>query len=371
MITPSSYLIPQEGMSPVLDVATRNLFNAHNVALGSALTLVLQPPFSNDLLVTLPEDQALAAQHATIFKNGWGFGVANAFITGLTTISTFVLALTTGELGAIAAALDGMSPSSPGYADKLKEFRQLIASISAACCDSDPDSGSLLLEMNQMIVNLTDLSGQIDDDDTRMRTAITEVKKAALISQLEAQQRALQEQLASVNGKIAEGASTTIASDIEFGFSFATEFADDGITPGAIGGAALSIAGEADAIKQFQEQTQALSDQQTQLNHQIFELANTLDQDRADAMTLTLTAAQIGVFNAQIKGILADISSLVSQMSDWGKALALLSEFSTPPGPRFYSDQVTAGTTYWRSLKATLDRYQRIMALSVTSSSSN
>ncbi|MGZ5044907.1 MAG: hypothetical protein ACXV8P_08950 [Methylobacter sp.] len=366
-----NYLVPEEGGSPVLDASALNLFNAHNVAIGSAITLISQPPFTNNLLTTLPEDQALAAEHATTYRNGWGFGVTNTFISGLTSISEFVLTLSNGELKATANSLDNMNPTAVGYAEKLADFRALVSAMISTCCDIDADSGSILLRMKQMHDKLDNFSDLIDDDDTRIHTAITEVKNSETIIKLEAQQRSLQDQFADVNSQIAKGASTTIGQDIAFGFEFSSEFIE-GVTPGAVAGAALGVVGEADAIQQFEDKTKELSDQQSQLGQQISDLATTIAEDQADALTLTLTliAAQTGVFNTQIKDILADTGGIVDQMTAWENSLALLSDYSRPPSANFYTNQVTAGIAYWSDLKAQLTRYSNIMAQSVTNISS-
>lgn len=365
----SNYLVPEEGGSPVLDTSMSDLFNAHNVAVGSATTLILQPPFTNSLLTTLPEDQALAAEHATIYQNGWGFGVANTFISGLASISEFVLSLSNEGLKTTASSLDSMDPTDTGYAEKLVDFRAMISAMISTCCDIDADSGSTLLRMQQMHDSLAALSGDIDDDDTRIHTAITEVKNEDTINKLEAQQRSLQDQLADINSQIAEGASTTIGSDIEFGFKFSSEFLE-GATPSAVAGAALSVVGEAEEIEQFNEQNKALSDQQAELGQQISDLATTIAEDQTDSMTLTLTAAQIGIFNTQIQGILADTGGIIDQMTDWEKALALFSDYSSPPSANFYTNQVTACITYWTDLQTQLNHYSNIIAQSVTNTSS-
>ncbi len=369
MTPPSTDLIPPGRGCAALDAQAQSLLNAHNLAFGSALTLIVQPPFTNGLLTTLPEDQALAARHATVFKNGWGMGVATTFFTSLGGITVFSLSLFNGDLRRTAQQLDSVSPQDPRYAGLLSDFRQILAAIVATCCDTDPDSGSMLLSMQQMITNLTGLASQIDDDDTRIHTALGEVNNSQVIINLEAQQRALQGQLADVNQQISQGATTTIASDIAFGFSFATPFTDGGVTPGAVGGAVLSVVGEADAIKAFEAQTQALTDQQGQLSEQIFNLSNTIASDKADAMTLTLVAAQMGIFNTQIKNLLAECAGILAQMEQWKESLDLLSDVSSPPSANYYTYQVTAASSYWADLQAQLQRYAAIMAQSVSHTS--
>jgi hypothetical protein len=369
MTSTTLYLVPQEGTKSVLDTSATALLTAHNMAFGSALTLVLQPAFSNDLLVTLPEDQALAVLHATIFKNGWGMGAVNTAFTELSAISSFLLALYRDELRTVAHTLDSQSPSSAGYAALRKDFQQLLDSVMDTCCELDPDSGSFLLNMQQMLEDVAELSAQIDDDYTRLHTAIAEVKNAGTITALEAQQKSLQDQLAAVNGQISDGATSTISSDVAFGFAFVTPFTDGGVTPGATAGAVLSVVGEADAIKQFNEQVQALTDKQTELSDAIFNLASTIAQDQSDAMTLTLTAAQIGVFNTQIKTLLVNLGSVIEQLTDWKSDLALLSDLPAPPSPHFYTQQVTQGEAYWQAFAVQLARYSSILALSVTNPS--
>ena len=361
----TSFLIPQEGGKPVLNGAVLDLFNAHHVTIGNALTLRLQPPFTNSLLVTLPEDQALAARHASIFQDGWGFGVTSTFLSGLTSISEFVLPMISGDFRSTAAALDKADPRVNGHAEMLGEFRHMVKAIIATCCDLNPDSGSVLLRMKQMHDNLASLSLLIDDDYTRLTTAITEVKNADTIHKLEAQQRELQDQLNDVNGEIAKGASTSIGDDISFGFEFAAEFLE-GVTTGAVAGAALSVVGEVDKIMEYNQQIQDLSDKQGEISQQISQLADTIAEDRTDAMTLSLTAAQISVFNDQIKLMVNQTGALLDQMLDWKRALDQLTEVGKTPSASFYVQQVDDGIAYWKQLKTKLLRYSNIITLSKT-----
>jgi hypothetical protein len=124
------------------------------------------------------------------------------------------------------------------------------------------------------------------------------------------------------------------------------------------------VIGEADAIEQFEQQTEALHAQQSQIEDQIDALADTIAQDKADAMALTLVAAQVGVFNSNVKALLAETGGIIEQMVGWKNALALLAEQSAPPSPNFYTNQNTAGMFFWSGLKSRLDRYASVMALS-------
>lgn len=363
MTNSTTYLVPAEGGGVMLNDAVLGLFNAHNVALCSALALRTQAPFSNSLLVTLPEDQALAAEHAATFQNGWGFGVAGTYLSGLGSIAEFMIAMLSDGLKNAAAQCDRTDPQTAAFATALQNYRHLVQSMIGTCCDVDPDSGSVLLRMQQIHQSLEELAGQADDDDTRLATALREVRNADQVVKLEQQQRALQDQFSDINAQIAKGATTTIAQDIEFGFQFATGFLD-GVTPGAVAGAALGVIGEADAIDGFEQQTAALRAQQTQITSQIDALADTIAQDKADAMTLTLVAAQVCIFNRNIKALLAETGGIIEQMLEWKNALELLSEQSAPPSPNFYTNQNTAGMFFWSGLKSRLDRCASVMALS-------
>lgn len=363
MTNSPAYLVPSEGGVVMLNDAVLGMFNAHNITLCSALALRVQAPFSNSLLVTLPEDQALAAEHATIFQNGWGFGVAGTYLSGLGSIAEFVIAMLTDGLKNAAAQCDRTDPQTPAFATALQNYRTLLQAMVATCCDVDPDSGSVLLRMQQIHQSLEQLAGQVDDDDTRLATAIREVRNANQVAKLEQQQRALQDQFSDINAQIAKGATTTIAQDIEFGFQFGAEFLE-GVTPGAVAGAALDVIGEADAIEQFERQSEELRSQQAQIEGQIDALADTIAQDKSDAMTLTLVAAQVGVFNRNVKALLAETGGIIEQMVGWKTALELLGEQSAPPSPNFYTNQNTAGMFFWSGLKSRLDRYASVMALS-------
>ena len=367
MTTAPNYLVPTTGGSPVLAAAVAELFNMHNVTTCSALTLRTQPAFNNDLLPTLPEDQALAAAHAAEFQNGWGFGVANTYLSGLSSLTGFVLNMLTGDMKNIAAYLDATNPQDAAYAQKLRDLRNLLRSLADTCCEIGPDSGSILLRMQSMREQLANLAQDIDDDDTRLRTALVEVRDSDIIVKLEGQLRGMQDQFAALNSQLAKGASTTIAQDLEFGFSFGAVFLE-GVTPGAVAGATMSVIGEVDAIGQFNEQTADLQDQRDQLVTQMAALATTIAEDKSEAMELSLVAAQVGVFNAGIKTLLASTSGILDQMVSWKTALGLLADHAGPPSPNFYTNQITAGMFFWSSLKSKLDRYAGILALSKTSS---
>ncbi|ETW99354.1 MAG: hypothetical protein ETSY1_15315 [Candidatus Entotheonella factor] len=368
MTDSNDLLVPSEGGIPVLDNAISNLFNAHNVTVGCAQTLIIQTPFTNNLLTTLPEDQALAAEHAMTFKSGWGYGVSETFIMGLTSISEFVLALSTNGLSSTAEQLDTMPTTDPSYKDWVERWRAQLSAMVDACCNVDADSGSTLLRMKNIHDQLQELATQIDDDDVRLTTAIKEVKNQDTINKLKEQQASLQKQLAEVNNQIAKGASTEIASSIAFGVEFGSEFID-GFGAGAVAGAALSIYGEANEINEFNEKNKQYSEQQDSLGQQISDLVTTIGEDEVDMATLTLSSAQVDIFNTQITGMVSTTGGIIDQMLDWKKQLNLLAEHSEPPSPNYFSDQVSTGITYWTSLKAALTRYSAIMALSKTSSS--
>jgi predicted nucleic acid-binding Zn-ribbon protein len=358
-------MVPQTGGATVLDSGMLELFKAQITAVGSAETLILQPPFTNNLLPTLPEDQALAAQHAGTFKAGWGFGVVSAFVSGLQSISHFVTVLTNSALVSVADRLDKLDPHSTDYPQALSDFRALVAAIVSTCCDADENSGSTLSQMKNLLDKLTMLSGNIADDDTRLQTAITEVQNSATIEKLEAQQQDLQDQFAAVNAEIAKGATTTIASDLAFGFEFGSAFLE-GVTTGAVVGAALSVVGEVAAVQQFDEQQKAFSAQQASLSDQISALADTIAEDKTDAMTLTLTAAQVAVFDAQVQSITGIAGGIVDQMIGWGKQLDDLAAFSSPPVAGFYASQIASGNTFWSALHAQVTRYAQIMSFAAS-----
>jgi hypothetical protein len=127
-------------------------------------------------------------------------------------------------------------------------------------------------------------------------------------------------------------------------------------------GATLSVVGEVDAVKQFEAQQKALSDQQASLTQQISDLADTIAEDKTDAMTLTLTAAQVAVFDAQIETITGIAGGIVDQMIGWGSQLDDLAAFTSPPVAGFYASQIASGNTFWSALHTQLTRYVQIMS---------
>jgi hypothetical protein len=363
MTTTPTYLVPKDAASAVLGSVVDDLFNAYNTAFASANTVIVQPGFSNDLLATLPEDQALVAAHATTFIRGWGFGVAGSFLSSLSSVATFVTQLLETGLLPAAKILDRASPDSSQFQTSLASLRAYLGVISATCCKLDPDSRSILLGMQSMNTKLQGLFAQIRDDCTKLDTAVAEVARAGTVQKLLSQQKDLQAQFADVNSQLAKGATTTIASDIEFGFSFATEFLD-GVNPSAVAGSALAVVGEVDAIQAFNEQNKALLSQQAQLGSQIVALVDAIGQDQQDQLELTLVAAQVDILTKQLQDLLDDTGSVLAQLTGWSDQLALLSELSAPPTLGFYQAQVTSGQAFWSGLYDKLTRYQGILALS-------
>lgn len=361
LMSQPNYLVPQDSGSVVLEPLLGTMFTAHNVAVGSADTVSLQPAFSTKLLATLPEDQALAASHAKTFLNGWGFGVASTFVAGMGSVATLAINLLQTGMASAAKDLDQGSPGSASFESRLGDFRAYLSTLGNSCCSLDPDSSSLLLPMASIRDQLDTLSGYISDDDTRLATAIKEVDTDGTIAGLLQQQSALQEQFAENNRKIADGAVSTIPGDIEFGFSFAKEFLD-GVTTGAIAGAALDVIGEVDQLEAFDKATKELRDQQSQLGAKIVALMETIAQDQQEKTELTLVAAQVDILSQNIKTLLAETGAILSQMTNWKLQIDLLSEQSTPPTAGFYSNQVSAGLDFWSGIAQSTNRYRSILA---------
>ena len=76
------YLIPNKNADVLFD-NFNELLKAHFVASACATVLVSQTKFSSKLFVTLPEDQALAADHAKHFDHGEGRGYSHSFFSSL------------------------------------------------------------------------------------------------------------------------------------------------------------------------------------------------------------------------------------------------------------------------------------------------
>lgn len=360
MTSTKKYLVPQEASKSVLAGYCQDLLTAHEVAKGCAETLIKQPPFSNNLLITLPEDQALAVQHARSFLKANDLGFADSKLTELRSMAETIIPLLNGLMDT-AKKVQQETPDSHAYQQSLVDFQAVLDEIVKVGTDVNPNSGSLLDLMKTMNTTLTNLSQEIANDATRLRTAVQEVKDDDKIAGLLAQQKGLQSQLANVNKQIAQGATTTIVSDIEFGFSLSMGFID-GLSPGAVSGAAMTVVGEVGAIQQFDAQNKALRDQQKSLEQQISSLNTTIASDQADAATLTLVAAQVEEFNTRVKSLLATSKSIVDQMTNWKEQLNVFTTYSVaPPSKDFLTTEVNAGLQFWTALQDDLNRYLNIM----------
>jgi hypothetical protein len=362
----TSYLIPTQSGEIVLPQLCKSILTAHGVTTGAALTLVQQIPFQNGLLQTLPEDQALAASHAQTFLNGWGAGVANGVFQGLETIAQEVSALLSESLLPLAQKLDTTDPGNSAYGPILEQFR-IGLGVLQATTSLDPNGGSTLLGMQALSTDVQNLSQQVADDATRLSTAVSEVDRLQPIQVLADQQQGLQQQLASLNATIATGATDQILPSILFGLQLGAGMLSPlatGMNANAIAGGLLKIGGEAQAIVAYNQTIAAEYTRQSSLIQQIGELANNIAADTIDMITLSLTAAQIALFNAHLETMVNSVSSLLTQMTSWNAQVALLGLVSAPGTPGYFTAQVTDAEAFWAHLISSLTRYLGIIAAS-------
>lgn len=356
-----NYLAPH-GDAAVLHTLVDGLFNAHHVASASANTLLLQPPFTTHLLQTLPEDQAVAARHAQQFVAGWDFGVADMVLTRLNGLATIAGSICQDGLLDCARVLDGADFQSAEFAAALEDLRALLDALADTCCRIDADSETELWQIQSMHDLLRDLAEELHDDCTRLRAAAVAIDNDNVLQELLDRQNDLQVQLGETNAELAKGATTTIGPDVEFGFSFGLGFLE-GVSTGAIFGSVLEVVGETDELSEFSQQTAALADQQAEIGTKIVALVVNIAKDQADKLVLTLTLAQIGVFEAQIQALVELTGSVVDKMKGWATTLDTLAFASQPPAPAFYTAQVEAGLAFWSEIAAKTARYQRILAM--------
>ena len=363
----TSHLIPTQAGTMVLAQLCQSILTAHCVTTSAAFTLIQQVPFQNGLLTTLPEDQALAGSHAQTFINGWQEGVANGLLQGLESIGDDVAAMLSEAILPLAQQLDSTSPTDPSYNKILTSFRSALVALQATATTLDPNSGSTLLDMQTLCVDLQNLSSQVGDDATRLATAVQEVNRLQPIQALTDKQQGLQNQLAALNATIASGATDKILPSIQFGIELGAGMLDpleSGVTAGAIAGSVLSIVGEGQEIAAYNQEIASEYATQKSLTQQISDLAKDIAADKTDMMTLSLTAAQIALFNAQITSLLKSAQGIVSQMSGWGTQIGALGLMSSPPSAGYFTAQVTDAQTFWSSLGTTLNRYLAIISAS-------
>lgn len=363
----TSYLIPTQSGAAVLPQLCKSILTAHGVTASAALTLFQQIPFQNGLLQTLPEDQALAATHAQTFLSGWGAGVANGLFQGLSSIADDVRALLSESALPLAKTLDTTKPTDPGYTATLAQFRNVLTALQTTATSLDPNGGSTLLGMQTLCTQAQNLSLQVADDATRLTTAVTEVDRLRPIQALTDQQNSLQKQLADLNGTIATGATDQILPSILFGIQLGAGMLsplETGVNANAIAGGLLKIGGEAQAIAAYNQTISAQYAKQSSLIQQISDLAKSIAADATDMMTLSLTAAQIALFNTQLTTMVGSASSLVTQMANWSMQIGELGLVSAPPTKGYFEAQVIDAQSFWADLMFALNRYLGIIAAS-------
>ena len=139
---------------------------------------------------------------------------------------------------------------------------------------------------------------------------------------------------------------------------------ETGVNANAIAGSLLKIGGEVQAIIAYNQTITADYNKQTSLIQQISDLAKNIAADKADMMTLSLTAAQIALFDSQLDTMVGSASSLVKQMSDWSMQIGELGLVTSPPSKGYFTAQVTDAQTFWADLMFSLNRYLGIIAAS-------
>ena len=131
-----------------------------------------------------------------------------------------------------------------------------------------------------------------------------------------------------------------------------------------IAGGLLKIGGEAQAIVAYNQTISAQYAKQSSLIQQISDLAKSIAADTTDMMTLSLTAAQIALFNTQLTTMVGSASSLVTQMANWSMQIGELGLVSAPPTKGYFEAQVIDAQSFWADLMFALNRYLGIIAAS-------
>jgi hypothetical protein len=80
-------------------------------------------------------------------------------------------------------------------------------------------------------------------------------------------------------------------------------------------------------------------------------------------MTLSLTAAQIAIFNTRLGTLVQSASNLVSELGMWNAQIIDRSLVSGPTAG-YFTAQVTDAQKFWTDLTSALDRYLGIIAAS-------
>lgn len=359
-----AHLVPTDAGKPVLAALCDSILVAQSVTLGAAQTLIGQPAFTKGLVPTLPQDQALAASHAETYQAGWGAGIGNGLFEGLDTIADGVLSTLDDAARPLAAKLDATAPTDPAYAQTMSDFRDVLSALQATATSLEPNSGSTLLGVQGLVTKLSALSGQVGDDATRIASVVAEVDREEPVRDLTDRQQALQDKLADINRQIADGATSQILPSIEFGIKLGANVLEGELTAGVVVGAGLEIAGEAQEIQKFNAEVAALYKSQAQTIQDMTALADKIAADNTDLLMLSLTAAQVQLFNAQLQTLLADVTSVVDGLAAWNAQIGELALASDGMADGYFTGQVESGAVFWTALRSKLARYLGIIAAS-------
>lgn len=126
-------------------------------------------------------------------------------------------------------------------------------------------------------------------------------------------------------------------------------------------GSAVTIVGEGNEIKKFQEDTKALRDQQDTLFEEMSALNSAIEQDIIERMELTLTTAQIIVFQENVNNVDNLGRSIIDQFTNWKQRLKRLQDIDPDTAEAgYYTSQVVDGFNFWKALGVQLDGYQKL-----------
>lgn len=354
----SNYLVPGGELGASLATQFSQINKSASVTQACAQTLILQSPMTNGLLATLPEDEALAAEHAREYQNGGGFGYASGTINTLKSVAVSIGALLGNSTAELADELDLADPSTDDYKSDLKNFRFVLDSIESVV-STDQGRQNNFTRMINMTSDLRVLTQSIDDDYVRLETAMQEAEDQNLIGKLKQQQEDLQAQLAEINGQIAAGAVDKIPDAIAFGFEIGSLVLGGEVAGGIVGGA-VSVYGFGKEVAAYNSEISETYKKQAEIGRQIVSVTTQIATDKADYATLTLLAAQIKIFQSQVAEVLALMEGFQSELRNWLSSVDLLGEFNTPETEGFFGSQVKSGERFWSRSATMLERFGTI-----------
>lgn len=336
---------------PGLDDALAQLATSFAVLGANAQMILQQPDLTLAVLPTLPEDQALVRQHATLYLNDPGLsGGIMATFQAILTIGNQIRNVAEGLLPA-AKTLDTASSSSAEYAAALSQLRSGLNALQTATTALGPDTHSAALPVQACSTALAAfLRNQIADDAARFAEAEKQASQSGVLEQIRAKIAALQTHIDQLCNDIAAGATSQIIPALKFGFTIGKTIAtatEAGPLALAVGFAIKDEIGEASKFADEMRKKNAELDDYIGQYEALIVSQIAAEQELSVLLTI---AGHSGVFRDNLARASDAVTLVLGDIALLSNGILFLGTVDEGLGPNWFTGQLQAAIDAWGTL---------------------